>query len=105
MRSYILRFRAKRDLESAVIYIGEVLGSPEAAKRFVESFSTIMGLVCNTPSMGAPFEDKSLANKGYRRVLVDKYRVFYTFDDEIVCVWRIIHCNQDIDDFALIDYQ
>ena len=44
-----LRPRAKRDLTSAVIYIGEVLGMPQAAKGFYEDFWHEMELVQESP--------------------------------------------------------
>ena len=43
-------------------------------------------------------------NNGHRWVMVGKYRVFYRCDNEVVTVWRIIHCSQDIDEFELIDW-
>ena len=33
------------------------------------------------------------------------YRVFYTYDEEFLTVRRVIHTRQDIDDFALIDWE
>lgn len=103
MPSVVFRPRAKRDLESAVIYIGEVLDSPEAARKLARSVFDTLELVCSTPRMGMVFEDASLENRVYRWILVDKYRLFYTFENETVTVWRILHCQQDIDDFALMD--
>lgn len=99
-----LRPRAKRDLTSAVIYIGEVLGMPQAAKGFYEDFWHEMELVQESPGMGARFQEPMLENSGYRWVMVGKYRVFYRCDKELVTVWRIIHCSQDIDEFELIDW-
>lgn len=99
-----LRPRAKRDLMSAVIYIGEVLGSPAAAKKFYESFLHEMELLADNPKMGARFVEPSLENSGYRWVLVDKYRVYYRCEGDVLTVWRVIHCLQDIDEFELIDW-
>ena len=96
--------RAKRDLASAVIYIGEVLGAPQAAKGFYEDYQHEMELVCQNPNMGARFRDPMLENSDYRWVMVGKYRVFYRHDDEAVTVWRIVHCLQDLDEFELIDW-
>ena len=31
--------------------------------------------------------------------------VFYTYDEEFLTVRRVIHTRQDIDDFALIDWE
>lgn len=99
-----LRPRAKRDLMSAVIYIGEVCGSPAAAKELYESFWNEVELVRANPKMGVRYVDPVLENSGYRWVLVGKYRVFYRYEEGTVIVWRIIHCSQDIDEFELIDW-
>ena len=96
--------RAKRDLMRAIIYIGEVLQSPAAAKSFYESFWDEIELVRANPKMGVRYVDPVLENSGYRWVLVGKYRVFYRYEEDTVIVWRVIHCSQDIDEFELIDW-
>lgn len=96
--------RAKRDLVNTVIYIGEVLGAPQAAKGFYKDYQQEMELVRQTPNMGAPFRNPMLENSDYRWVMVGKYRIFYRHDSKAVTVWRIIHCLQDLDEFELIDW-
>ena len=103
MLDLIMTPRAKHDLTNAVIYIGEVLGSPEAAKALYEDYLHEMGLVRETPNMGAPYKDGALENSGYRWVMVEKYRVFYRHDSKAVTVWRAIHRSHDIDEFEMID--
>lgn len=104
MLDLVMRPQAKRDLMSAIIYIGEVLDSPKAAKKLYEDYLAEMDLVRETPDMGAPYRDATLENSGYRWVMVGKYRVFYRHDSASVTVWRIIHCSQDIDEFEMIDW-
>lgn len=104
MPQVVLRPHAKRDLASVLIYIGEVLGLPQAAKKFYEDFWYEMELGQENPGMGVRFQEPMLENTGYRWVMVGKYRVFYRCDREMVTVWRVIHCSQDIDEFELIDW-
>ena len=57
------------------------------------------------PTLGRPFIDESLSRRDIRSWLVGNYRVFYTYDEEFLTVRRVIHTRQDIDDFALIDWE
>lgn len=53
------------------------------------------------PTMGKPFSDDNLDRKMYRTWLVEHHRIFYSFDDEWLTVWRIVHTSQDIDNYAI----
>lgn len=99
-----LRPRAKRDLTSAVIYIGEVLGSPMAAKKLYGDFWDVVERIQESPDIGARFQDPMLEKAGYRRVMVGKYRLFYRVDSGRLIIWRMIHCLQDIDEFEMVDW-
>lgn len=96
--------RAALDLESIVIYVGEVLGSPQAAKDLYETITDAASELCELPDLGRAFYDNSLERKQYRFLLVQNYRVFYTYDKKSVTIWRVLHMRQDIDDYALIGW-
>ncbi|WP_165247742.1 type II toxin-antitoxin system RelE/ParE family toxin [Adlercreutzia sp. ZJ141] len=98
------RPRAAFDLESIVIYVGEVCGNPSAARATYESIVDAMEKLATMPTLGRPFADKTLTRTSFRSWLVGNYRVFYEFNDEELTVWRVIHTHQDIDDMALIDW-
>ena len=98
------RPRALYDIESAVAYLGQVLENPLAAKALYERVRDQADLLCRFPDMGKPFADTLLEGRGYRTFLGDKYRLFYTHDDETLTIWRFVHTHRDIDDYALVDF-
>lgn len=104
MREPAYRPRAALDLESMVIYVGEVCRNPQSARHIYESIMAAVRDLCAMPTMGRPFVGESLSRRSFRSWLVGNYRVLYTYDDETLTVWRVIHARQDIDDFALIDW-
>lgn len=104
MRTPVYRPRASFDLESIVIYVGEVLGMHQSAKRLFHDVVEEVNALCDMPHIGRPFFDEALERKNYRTHLVGQHRIFYSFDKETLTVWRIVHTRQDIDDYALIDW-
>lgn len=58
---------------------------------------------CAMSDLGRPFDDDRLALYGRRTYLVGKYRMFYSYSDEQLTVWRVVHVSQDLDDYALVD--
>ena len=103
MLAPLYRPRAAYDLESIVIYLGEVQKVPKSARKVYDSIVEAIDPLCTTPARGRPFADERLSHQGYRSWLVNPYRIFYSFNSENLIVWRIIHTRQDIDDFAFID--
>ena len=99
------RPRAAYDIESAVVYTGEVLGMSKAAKRLYEEVEAALEKLRLFPEMGKPFSDSALTQSGYRSFLVKQYRVFHTYDDKTLTVWRVIHIRRDLDDYALVDFE
>lgn len=104
MRSARYRPRASYDLESIVVYIGEVQRAPKSAKRLYESIVEAVNLLCELPTIGHPFIDDALEREEYRWHLVGQYRIFYTFDSEHVTVYRIVHTRQEIADYAFVNW-
>lgn len=100
----VYRPRAAIDIESIVVYTGEVLGSPQAAKRLYKAITSAVANLCAMPEMGRTFFSDALDRKHYRSYLVENYRIFYTYDAEILTVWRVVHTRQDLDDYALIEW-
>lgn len=97
------RPRADTDIESAAIFIGEVSGNPNAAKRFYDSIGDAVDRLSAMPHLGKPFADSSLNLKNYRVWNVGNYQIFYSHDDEYLTIWRVIHYRQDIDIYAFVD--
>ena len=57
------------------------------------------------PELGQPFFDEDLDHQGYRRVLVKRYWIYYTYDAHTLTVRRVFHTMQDTDcyGFELLD--
>ena len=103
-RQVIYRPRAKWDLESIVVYIGQVQGSPEAAKKLFESITNAISNLCEMPELGRRISDERLDRKHYNSWLVNNYRIFYSYDTDSLTVWRIVHTSQDLDDYSLVEF-
>ena len=97
------RPRASYDIESIVVYIGQVLDSPKAAHAWYDSLKEVVSLLCDMPDLGCPFEDDRLVFKDRRSHLVGSYRLFYSYSSDTLTVWRVVHTTQDMDDYALVD--
>lgn len=105
MRTPVYRPRATFDLESMVVYVGDVLGMPQSAKQLYKNIVDGVAMLCDMPTIGRPFFDDALERKNYRTHLIGQHRIFYTFDEDTLTVWRVIHTRQDIDDYALIEWE
>ena len=63
------RPRAAFDVESIVLYVGEVLKSPQAAKGIYEEISSKIEELRSMPTLGKVFRD-NLLGREYRYALV-----------------------------------
>ena len=104
MREVAYRPRALFDLESIVAYIGEVLQTPSAARKTYDSIVNTIELLSETPGLGKVFMDSRLDAAQYRSFLSGAYRIFYSFDETTLIIWRIVHAKQDIDDMTIVDW-
>lgn len=98
------RPRATFDIESIVIYYSEVCKNTSLARTTYEQISSAIKKLAEMPTMGRPFLYKPSLKHDYRFWLVENHKVFYTYDNNYLTAYRIIHVRQDIDDFALIEW-
>ena len=103
-RQIEFRRRAAFDVESVVVYLGEVRRNPKAAKKFYAQLTKTLQLLAETPATGKPFSDEVLDNETMRWHSSGRYKIFYTFDAETLTVWRVLHDRQDLDDFAILEF-
>ena len=88
---------AKYDLDCIYRYLSECLLTPRAVSNYADA---IEGEITGNLSF-APYyafvDDARLAGRGYRRMVVKKYLVFFVIDEanNIVNVVRIIHGARD----------
>lgn len=97
------RPRALFDLESIVTYISIALHARQATESWQSELTNAMGLLCRQPDLGRPFLDESLQLKHRRMLLVGNYRIFYSYNETTLTVWRVLHTSQNMDDYALVD--
>ena len=105
MLSLEWRPRALLDRESIALYLGHECGNPKAALKVVRAIDQALQQACDFPEIGKPFTHEVLAREGYRQLVVRQYLVFYTHDAARLTVQRILHQHQDIDDYALIEFE
>lgn len=98
------RPRAELDIHSAVLYLGEVLGNPVAARKLYETLVEAIERLRSMPTLGRAFSDDRLEGKDYRSFLVGNYRVFYSFTESELTVWRVVHVRQDIADYEIVGW-
>lgn len=97
------RPRAAYDIESIVTYIGQVQGMPKAARQWYEHLKNAVAKLCEMPDLGRTFEDERLSMKERRTFLVGSYRLFYSYSDSTLTIWRVLHTSRNIDDYAIVD--
>ena len=99
MRKILYRPRAQTDLDSIFVYIAVDLGSPGAAKKLRKKLSEAIERIADVPTVGKAFVDEELG-QAYRRILVENYWVYYTFDSKKIVIWRIVHASRDVDHYG-----
>ena len=103
MREIAIRQRAQLDIESIFIYIAFEAGEPQAAHETIDALYAAFERIADLPESGMRFASDDL-DREYRRTLVRKHWVYYTFDDSSVTIWRVFHTRQDIDTMTLVEY-
>lgn len=86
---------AAREYRDIVRYLDTVLGSPDAARSFMDEFDYQLGLVCDMPELYGLSRMKELAVLGYRAMLVKNYVALYKVEGDAVVIAHIFHQSQD----------
>ena len=105
MRAIEFRPRASADLDGILVYIALALKSPQAARDTADALFAAIERAAELPDLGQPFFDEDLDHPAYRRLLVKRYWVYYTYTAETLTVRRIFHTTQDTDcyGFEILD--
>jgi addiction module RelE/StbE family toxin len=84
---------AEEDLDGIFDYIVNTLEAPVAANRLMVKIEKAIQTLRDTPRIGPKCRDEILRKKGYRKLIIDNYIVFYLLNDEerIVIVMRVIY--------------
>ena len=84
---------AEEDLTDLVSYIAA--DRPSAADAMLTKIETNLFLLCSHPHLGRVPDDVRLIRMGYRFLVVDNYLIFYTIEEKIILVHRILHGARD----------
>jgi addiction module RelE/StbE family toxin len=84
---------AEEDLDGIFGYITNTLEAPVAANRLMIKIEKAIQSLRDTPRIGPKCRDEILGKKGYRKLIINNYIVFYLVDDETrtVIVMRVIY--------------
>jgi len=88
---------AFKDLSDIAFYVSDALQEPDISKRLIGKLKEGMFSLENMPDRNALVTDKYLASKGYRRLLVENYLVFYIVSDDenMVYVSRVLYAKRN----------
>lgn len=80
---------AEEDFKEIITYIA--LDNPSAAVDVADKIENSLFNLSSHPFIGTIPKEEELAGMGYRFLIVQNYLVFYTIEDHIIWVHRIIH--------------
>lgn len=105
MRAIEFRPRASADLDGILVYIAFTLKSPQTARNTADAIFAAIERAAELPDFGQPFFDEDLEHLAYRRKLVKRYWIYYTYTADTLTVRRIFHTTQDTDcyGFEILD--
>lgn len=94
-KEYSLNFtsRAEEDLDEIYGYITNNLFAPEAAGNLMDKIETNIMRLKAFPYSGTFVLDETLKKRGYRKLIVDNYMVFYLASEQEcqVIIMRILY--------------
>jgi len=93
--NYRIRYTALSftDLDEIDSYITETLFNASAAERLISAMENSINQLQRFPLIGSVVEDAYLASKGYRKLVVENYLVFYLVSESTqeVIIMRVIY--------------
>ena len=93
MRELYRRPRAEADLVEIWLYTEQTWGEAQADAYLDQIEAALLPLRSN-PMLGI---DCSHIRAGYRKIAVNRHRVYYRYDNRIVDIIRILHARMDVD--------
>ena len=93
----IITETANNALDEIVYYIINKLKNPLAAIDFLNDVQSKYENVCVNPEMYEYVRDQRLAEKGYRKIPVDTYVIFYLVNDEKkeIEIHDVFYCREN----------
>ncbi len=100
--NYRLKFtpRAHKDLAAIYNYIANELYAKEAANKLLEKIETSIMRLKGFPFSCSYVDDGFLRRKGYRKLIVDNYLVFYLVyeEEKQVVIMRVLYGRREYQD-------
>ena len=88
---YIIMPLAQEDIESIFRYISEELYNYKAAMSLIEEFEKSFDLLCLFPKSCPTANNEFVADSSLRKLIVRNYLVFYTIEDNIIKIVRVLN--------------
>lgn len=84
---------AEVDLDEIFQYIAVQLSAPDAAVSLLDEMEEQISRLCDFPYAGSVISDETLAARGYRKLIVRNYIIFYLVneDERQVVIMRILY--------------
>lgn len=91
---------AMNDLDDIYRYISEELFAESVATELLNRIENSIMQLKEFPNLGNRFTDEYLRLKGYRRIIVDTYIIFYILDEQKrkVIIMRILYGKRKYED-------
>ena len=89
---HLLRI-AEEDFTEIISYISA--DNPAAADSLANKIEKNLELISGNPNPGRIPRDEEIRNLGYRYLIVQNYLIFYTIEDKIIFIHRILHGARD----------
>lgn len=88
---YQIRFLkiAEEDFTEIISFIAD--DNPTAAEAIATKIEKNLELLSENPRLGRVPRDEEIKNLGYRYIIIQNYIVFYTVEEKMILVHRILH--------------
>jgi len=95
--SYRLTPAAQRDIAEIADYIAFELSARDSAVRLIDAMESAIQRACRYPHAAPIVNDPLLSQRGYRKLVVENYVIFYLCDDDsrILNVMRVLYHARD----------
>ena len=89
--------KAAEDLDDAVSYMKDTLGSPSSANAFMDNVEDTIGKLCLFPKSGPAVVNEYVKAGGIRKKAVGNYLLYYRPDEQarMLYILRIVYGKRD----------
>lgn len=80
---------AEEDFTEIISYIAA--DNPNAASKLADKVEKNLELLAANPKLGRIPRDEDIRSLGYRYLIVQNYIIFYTIENQVILIHRILH--------------